>query len=61
MLNDFVSEFPKNSSSDVAELRNQARLGTIGIVPGSLQIVRLCGIALGSIQMIARAVHRLGA
>jgi hypothetical protein len=61
MLNDTVSEPPKNSSRDVAGLRSQARLGTMQIVPGSLQIMRICGIALGTIQMFARAVRRLGA
>jgi hypothetical protein len=61
MLNDAVSEPFKNSSRDVAELRSQARLGTMPIVPVSLQIMRIYGIALGTIQMIARAVRRLGA
>jgi hypothetical protein len=61
MLNDTVSEPLKNSSSNVTGLRNQARLGTMPILPMSLQIMRICGIALGTIQMFARAVRRLGA
>jgi hypothetical protein len=61
MLNDTVSEIPQNSSSDVAGFRSQARLGTMPIVPRSLQLVRLCGIVLGTIQMFARAVRQLGA
>ena len=61
MLNDAVSKSTQNSINDVARLRNQARLGKMPIVPRSLQIVRICGIALGTIQMIARAVRRLGA
>jgi hypothetical protein len=61
MLNEIVSEPSKNSSSDVAELRSQARLGTMPIVPGALQLVRICGIALGTIQMFTRAMRRLGA
>ena len=61
MLNDAISEPLQNSSSDVAGLKTQARLSTMPIVPAFLQLVRLCGIALGTIQMIARAVRRLGA
>ncbi len=61
MLNNAVSQPLQNSSSDVTELRSQARLGTMPIVPASLQLMRICGIALGTIQMIARAVRRLGA
>lgn len=59
MLNDTVSEIPKNSSSDVAGLRSQACLGTMPIVPRSLQLMRICGIVLGTVQMFARAVRRL--
>ena len=61
MLNDAVSEPLKNPSRDIAGLRSQVHLGTKPIVPGSLQVVHICGIVLGTIQMIARTVRRLGA
>jgi hypothetical protein len=61
MLNDGVSEPPKNSSGDITGLRSQARLGTMPIVPMSLQIMRVCGIVMGTVQMCARAMRRLGA
>jgi hypothetical protein len=59
MLNNTVSKALQNSSSDVTELRSQARLGAMPIVPASLRLVRICGIALGTIQMIAQ--HQLDA